>query len=126
MHRAFIETAKQARKAMKNRVVTHNKKVQPHTFEVGDHVLLKNNKRENKLDTKWLPNYIITEQNGLSSFVLLNTVSGKEYRAHGNNIRKTNLLWSVPKGPNIRSAQLVASPPPSSQTDMTESSSTES
>lgn len=125
LHRAFVETAKQARKSMKDRVRIHNKNLQPHTFDVGDHVLLKNNNRENKLDSKWLPNYIITQKNGPSSFILLNTVSGKEYRAHGNNIRKTNLLWSVPKGPNIRRAQLVTSPPSSSQSDV-DSSSTES
>lgn len=114
MHHAFIETTKYKRKSMKARNIQYNKKLQPHTFKVGDHVLLKNFKPTSKLSLKWQPYFVITEKHGENSFVLKNLLTGIETRAHADNMRQAKLLWKVGNAdPNVRKSRLVASPPES-------------
>jgi hypothetical protein len=47
-----------------------DKKSEDVQLQVGDSVYLKNNRRKNKLDKKWLPYYRIIKQTGPVSFVV--------------------------------------------------------
>lgn len=79
---------KEAKKKQKDQVVKKSKDVE---FQVGDPVYLKNNRRQNKLDKKWLPYYRITEQKGPVSFVIKDQLMGATTKCHARQLRLADI-----------------------------------
>lgn len=84
---------KEAKKRQKDQA---DKKSKDEEFQVGDPVYLKNNRRQNKLDKKWLPYYRIIEQKGPVSFVIKNQLTGATTKYHARQLRLADIShWPI-------------------------------
>jgi hypothetical protein len=74
-----------------------DKKSEDVQLQVGDPVYLKNNRRKNKLDKKWLPYYRIIKQTGPVSFVVKDQLTGATTKCHARQLRLADItLWPTP------------------------------
>ena len=111
MHQNFTEVLRQIRKAKKQRTKIANKNKKEVSFEVGDNVFVKNNRKESKLDKSWIPNNVVVEKTGSLSYKVLNLLSKKISRVHASRLRHWGLQWDVPKMDKpVRKTRLAAKP----------------
>ncbi len=76
------------RQALKNKMYYNKKnRVQDIMFEIGNSVYLKNNQKQGKLDSNWIPHFRILQQTGSSSYIVQHQVTGKIRRVHADHLR---------------------------------------
>jgi transposase InsO family protein len=96
-HKSFLLVHKFQKRAKRRQVRYANKGVKDVEFQVGDPVYFKNQVRENKLSSRWLPYYRIIEQASPVNFMIKNQLTGKTTKAHAEQIRLASLEWEIPK-----------------------------
>jgi heat shock protein HspQ len=109
-HKSFLLVHKFQKRAKRRQVRYANKGVKDVVFQVGDPVYFKNQVRENKLSSRWLPYYRIIEQTSPVNFMIKNQLTGKTTKAHAEQIRLASLEWEIPKQahkPNQRKATMA-------------------
>ncbi|XP_065928361.1 uncharacterized protein [Magallana gigas] len=90
-HKAFLLVHRNMKEAKKKQKAQADKKSKDENFQVGDPVYLKNNRRQNKLDKKWLPYYRIIEQKGPVSFVVRDQLTGLTTKCHARQLRLADI-----------------------------------
>ena len=113
LHKSFIEVLKTTRKVKEARNRYKNRNRDDTVFKAGDPIYLKNKRKESKLDKNWLTHYTVIKKTGPRSFVLRHQLTGKETRAHADNMRLASCQWHIPmmEGKQPRRAQLATVPP---------------
>ncbi len=84
---------------MKNKAYYDKRnRVQDIIFEIGDSVYLKNNHKQDKLDSNWIPHFRILQQTGSSSYIVQHHVTGKTLMVHVDHLRLANVdnQWENP------------------------------
>nr|XP_034334394.1 uncharacterized protein LOC117691789 [Crassostrea gigas] len=104
------------KEAKKKQKAQADKRSKDENFQVGDPVYLKNNRRQNKLDKKWLPYYRIIEQKGPVSFVVRDQLTGLTTKCHARQLRLADILhWPLSQttedgGRTLRKTNYVVPP----------------
>ena len=114
-HEIFTRVHKNLRKAKKRQAKYANKNVKENQeLKVGDPVFLKQNRRQNKLQSRWIPYYRVVKVTGPSNYELRSYLDGRIIKAHRNNILRAKIdEWSVPtnkEGRPMRKAAYVVPP----------------
>ncbi len=77
MHKSYYLVRQRLKRQALNNKMYYNKRnrVQDIMFEVGDSVYLKNNQKQGKLDSNWIPHFRILQQTGSSSYIVQHQVT---------------------------------------------------
>lgn len=90
-HKAFLLVHRNMKISKRKQKEQADKKSEDIPLQVGDPVYLKNNRRKNKLDKKWLPYYRIIKQTGPVSFVVKDQLTGTTTKCHARQLRLADL-----------------------------------
>lgn len=130
-HKAFMLVHKNMKEAKKKQKDQADKKSKNEEFQVEDPVYLKNNRRQNKLDKKWLPYYRIIERKGPVSFVKKDQLTEATTKGHARQLRLADIShWpisftqgSAEDGRTLRRNNYVV--PPEKESDSSEEEDTQ-
>ena len=93
-HKAFLLVHRNMKLSKEKQKEQADKRSEDVQLQVGDPVYLKNNRRKNKLDKKWLPYYRIIKQTGPVSFVVKDQLTGTTTKCHARQLRLADItLW---------------------------------
>ena len=89
MHLALKHARKQLQETSKKKRDMRNWDVKPEEINEGDAVYLKNNRRVNKLDPRWVPYYRVIQEAAPHSYLIKHQVYGTVVRTHLTDMRKS-------------------------------------
>ena len=118
-HKAFVRVHRIMKQSKKRQAKYANRNAVDIDLKVGDPVYYKNNTRQSKLQSKWLPYFRIIKQLSPVTFRIKNQLTNKVTKAHKELLRLAKLdQWELPKNENdrpLRKAAYVV--PPDSESD---------
>ena len=117
-HKAFVRVHRIMKRSKQRQAKYANRNAVDIEFKIGDPVYYKNNTRQSKLQSKWLPYYRIIKQISPVTFKIKNQLTNKVTKAHKELLRLAKMEWEAPtneQGRPLRKAAYVV--PPDSESD---------
>ena len=117
-HKAFVRVHRIMKRSKQRQAKYANRNAVDIEFKIGDPVYYKNNTRQSKLQSKWLPYYRIIKQISPVTFKIKNQLTNKVTKAHKELLRLAKMEWEIPtneQGRPLRKAAYVV--PPDSESD---------